>query len=60
VLSAPPLKLKYNVQGVDDTLVAVRIHFDFRIDATYRNVTQNGQQDVDEEIGIASTLKEDT
>ena len=24
------------------------------------NVTQNGQQDVDEEIGIATSLKEDT
>ena len=27
---------------------------------TYRNVTQDGQQDVDEEVGIASTLEEDT
>ena len=25
-----------------------------------RDVTQNGQQDVDEEVGIAATLKEDT
>lgn len=25
-----------------------------------RNVTQDGQQDVDEEVGIAATLKEDT
>ena len=33
-----------NVQGMDDA----------------RNVTQNGQQDVDEEIGIAATLEEDT
>ena len=27
---------------------------------TYRNVTQDGQQDVDEEVGIASALEEDT
>ena len=27
---------------------------------TYRNVTQDGQQDVDEEIRIASALKENT
>ena len=25
-----------------------------------RDVTQNGQKDVDEEVGIAATLKEDT
>lgn len=25
-----------------------------------RDVTQNGQQDVDEEVGIATSLKEDT
>lgn len=33
-----------NLQSVDDT----------------GNVTQNGQEDVDEEIGIATALKEDT
>jgi hypothetical protein len=27
---------------------------------SYRDITQNGQQDVDEEISIASTLKENT
>lgn len=27
---------------------------------TYRNVTQNRQQDIDEEVGIASTLEKDT
>jgi hypothetical protein len=27
---------------------------------TYGNVTQDGQQDVDEEIGIAAALEEDT
>jgi hypothetical protein len=31
-------------------------YFDF----TYRNVSENGQQDVDEEVCIASTLEEDT
>lgn len=33
-----------DVQGVDDT----------------RNVTQDGQQDVDEKVGIATSFKEDT
>jgi len=33
-----------NIQSVDDT----------------RNVTQNGQQNVDEEVGIATSLKENT
>ena len=27
---------------------------------THRNVTKNGQQDVDEEISVASALEEDT
>lgn len=27
---------------------------------THRNVTKDGQQDVDEEIGIAAALEEDT
>jgi hypothetical protein len=27
---------------------------------TYGNVAENGQQDVDEEVGVAATLKEDT
>jgi hypothetical protein len=27
---------------------------------TDRNVTKNGQEDVDEEVGIAATLEEDT
>jgi hypothetical protein len=27
---------------------------------TYRNVTEDGQQDVDEEVGIASALEEHT
>lgn len=27
---------------------------------THRNVTQDGQQDVDEEVGVASALEEDT
>lgn len=27
---------------------------------TYGNVTQDGQQDVDEEVGIATALEEDT
>ena len=43
-LLGPPLELEYNVQSVDDT----------------RNVTQDSQQDVDEEVGIAATLEEDT
>jgi hypothetical protein len=30
------------------------------VHSTYRNVTQDGQQDVDEEVGIASTLEEHT
>lgn len=38
------LEFKYNIQGVNDT----------------RNVTQDGQQDVDEEVRIASALKENT
>ena len=38
------LVLENDVQGVDDT----------------GNVTQDGQQDVDEEVGIAAALKEDT
>jgi len=40
----PPLKFEYNVQSVDDS----------------RNVTKDGQQDVDEEISIAAALEEDT
>ena len=28
--------------------------------ATYRNVTQYGEQDVDEQVGTASALEEDT
>lgn len=59
------LKLEYDVQGVNDTLLTVSVHFlwcdsgagELR---TYRNVTQDGQQDVDEEIRIATTLEEDT
>lgn len=27
---------------------------------TYGDVTQNGQQDVDEEVGVAAALEEDT
>jgi hypothetical protein len=27
---------------------------------TYGNVSENSQQDVDEEVGVAATLKEDT
>lgn len=27
---------------------------------TYRNVTKNGQEDVDEEVGVAAALEEDT
>ena len=27
---------------------------------TYGNVTEDGQQDVDEEVGVAATLEEDT
>jgi len=38
------LVLENNVQSVDDT----------------RNVTQDGQQDIDQEIRSATTLKEDT
>ena len=41
---APRLKLKNDIQSVNDT----------------RNVTEDGQQDVDEEISIAATLEEDT
>jgi hypothetical protein len=36
--------MRVNIQCVDDT----------------RNITQNRQQDVDEEIGIATSLEEDT
>jgi hypothetical protein len=39
-----PLKLQDDVESVDDT----------------GNVAENGQQDVDEEVGVAATLKEDT
>jgi hypothetical protein len=38
------LILQNDVQGVDDT----------------REVTEDGEQDVDEEVGSAATLKEDT
>jgi hypothetical protein len=41
---ASPLKLEYDVQSMDDT----------------RNVTENGQQNVDQEIGIAPALEEYT
>ena len=44
MFGAPPLELEYDVQSVNDT----------------RNVTEDGQQDVDEEVGVASALKEDT
>lgn len=59
---APPLKLKYNVQSVDDSLVFVSgvILQDAGGSGTYGNVTQDGQQDVDEEISIAAALEEDT
>jgi hypothetical protein len=30
------------------------------VSGTHRNVTEDGQQDVDEEVGIATTLEEDT
>lgn len=30
------------------------------VSRTHRNVTENGQQDVDKEIGIAAALEEDT
>ena len=39
-----PLVLQDDVQGVDDT----------------RQVPENGQQDVDEQVGTAATLQEDT
>ena len=38
------VRAKNDVQGVDDT----------------RNVTQDGQQDVDAQVGAAATLEEDT
>jgi len=38
-----PLEFENNVQSVDDT----------------GNITKDSQQDVDEEVGIATTLKED-
>jgi hypothetical protein len=31
-----------------------------RSGGTYGNVTQDGQQDVDEEVGVAAALEEDT
>jgi len=59
---ARPLKLEYDVQGVDDTLEDVSEMFAEWSDVvgTHRNVTQNGQQDVDEEISVAAALEEDT
>jgi hypothetical protein len=58
---ATPLKLEYDVQSVDDTLEFTLVN---RCDEwrckTYRNVTKDGQQDVDEEISVAAALEEDT
>lgn len=59
---APPLKFENDVQGVDDTLNGslVRYHDALATGGTHRNVTKDGQQNVDEEISIAAALKEDT
>lgn len=45
---------------MDDTLVFVSSCFGHSrtIVETYGNVTEDGQQDVDEEVGIASALEE--
>lgn len=58
----PRLKLENNVQGVDDTLIFVSSCFGHSrtIVEAYGNVTEDGQQDVDEEVGIASALEEHT
>jgi hypothetical protein len=60
---ATPLKLEYDVQSVDDTLCSLLVWTVWCggcFGGTHGNVTQDGQQDVDEEISIAAALKEDT
>jgi hypothetical protein len=59
---ATPLKLEYDVQSVDDTLISMSVKSTWCVvdGRTHRNVTKNGQQDVDEEISVAAALKEDT
>jgi hypothetical protein len=60
---ATPLKFEYDVQSVDDTLYNLLVWTVWRggcFGGTHGNVTQDGQQDVDEEISIAAALEEDT
>lgn len=61
-MARPRLKLEYNVQGVDNTLREMLVDCKWQLvdSGTHRNVTKNGQQDVDEEVGIATALEEDT
>jgi hypothetical protein len=60
---AAPLKLKYDVQSVDDTLLGTLVGvMSSAADSskrTHRNITKNSQQDVDKEISIAAALEED-
>jgi hypothetical protein len=61
VRCTPRLKLEYNVQGVDNTLDDASVLGQRQqVSATYRNVTENSQQDVDEEVCVAAALQEDT
>ncbi len=57
-----PLEFEDNVQGVNDALnkISVWLTAGSNDGGAYGNVTEDGQQDVDEEVGIATTLKEDT
>jgi hypothetical protein len=47
---------------VDDSLAIDLVNDELEVwgGVTYGNVTEDGQQDVDEEVGIASPLKEHT
>jgi len=63
LFGAPPLEFEYDVQSVDDTLgafVSTWVRVVSYVSGTHRNVTEDGQQDVDEEVGVATALEEDT
>lgn len=63
MFGAPPLEFEYDVQSVDDTLgafVSTWVRVVSCVSGTHRDVTEDGQQDVDEEVGVATALEEDT